>query len=535
MTRARSLPVQTLLVTLGLVALAAAVYATWVADGGFFWDDWQLAARNRFPPLDDPNYAGSLDLALLKYRPILALLLPAAHKLLGSDPTGHIVLAIAINVVTSVCLFVYLRTLRTTALPAALAAALALVFPWSDSMRFWATAAINDFGVIFYLLGTVVSIAGLRSSGRRAILLGVGGVLLYLLSVLTYEVAGALAVLNVVFYAREVGWRRALRRWPWDAVPVIVAIAYVVSHHTRKTERSLGDMVEHARHVFDEALTLLARAVVPFGSPPRGLVLAGIGAVIVAAVVLRSRFGGDAPARPRIDNWLFGVGAAAVAIVASYLPIVPADAHYLPLAPGVNNRINLLSAFAYSTFVVALAMLAATLVFARSAPDRLRTGSLVLGCAACAVIGVGYVHRTLDDRADWIRGAEAQQRVLDAIEASVPADHPRGTTVYTFGERTYVAPGVPAFSVTWDLKGAVRLLFDDRTMRGYAISPDGKIACLDDGVDPRGFAFGRGAGQGARYGRAYFVDVPAKQAVRITSRAVCERERARLLRFYRGT
>ena len=533
MTRTRSLPAQTLLVTLGLTTLCAAVYATWVADGGFFWDDWQLAARNQFPPIHSSDYAGTLDLALLHYRPVLALLLPTAHTLLGSDPTAHIVLALAINVLTSVCLFVYLRTLRTSAIPAALAAALALVFPWSDSMRFWATAAINDFGVVFYLLGTVVSIHGLRASGRKAVLLGAGGVLLYLMSVLTYEVAGALAVLNVVLYAREVGWRRAVRRWPFDAVPVIIAIAYVVRHHTRKTEATLGDMLHHAHHVFDEALTLLALAVAPFGSLPRGVVLAAVAGVVLAAVVVRTRLAPGEPARSRLDNWLFGAGAAAVAVVASYLPIIPADAHYLPLSPGVNNRINLLSAFAYTTLVVALAMLFGTLVFAGSR-ERLRVGSLVVGGALCVVIGAGYVHRTLDDRADWIRGTEAQQRILSAVEASVPADRPRGSTIYTFGEDTYVAPGVPSFSVSWDLKGALRLRLDDRSARGYAISPaSGKIACLDTGVDPRGFAFGRGLGQGSEYGKAYFVDVPARRAVRITSPEVCRRERERLLPFYR--
>lgn len=524
---------ETLYVALALLALCAAVYGKWVADGGFFWDDWQLAARSRFPPLDDPNYSGAVDLVLLHYRPVLALLLPAAHKVFGANPEWHIVLALAINVFTSVCLFVYLRTLRTTALPAALAAALALVFPWADSMRFWATAAINDFGVAFYLLGTVVSIAGLRASGRRAVLLGVGGVLLYLLSVLTYEVAGALAVLNVVLYAREAGWRRALKRWPFDAVPVIAAVVYVAAHHSRKTEKSLGDMLDHAREVFDQALTLLALAVEPFGSPPRGVVLAGVALLVGAALVVWSRLRPDHLARPRLSNWLFGVGAAAVAVVASYLPIVPADAHYLPLAQGVNNRINLLSAFAYSTLVVALAMLVGTLAFTR-VPERLRTGSLVVGAALCAIVGAGYVQRTLENRADWERGVQAQNRVLEAIETSLPPDRPRGTTVYTFGENTYVAPGVPSFSVSWDLKNALRLRFDDRTMRGYAISPaSGKLACGREGVDPRGFAFGRGAGQGARYGKAFFVDVPARTAVRITDRDVCVRERAALLAFYR--
>ena len=139
---------QTLLVLAGLTVLCAAVYGQWVSDGGFFWDDWQLAARQRFPPLGDPNYSGSLDLVLLHYRPLLALMLPAAHAVLGSDPTGHILLALAINVLTSVCLFAYLRALRAQAVPAALAAALTLVFapPVIDQHTQWVERADGGRG-----------------------------------------------------------------------------------------------------------------------------------------------------------------------------------------------------------------------------------------------------------------------------------------------------------------------------------------------------------------------------------------------------
>ena len=50
-------------------------------------------------------------------------------------------------------------------------------------------------------------------------------------------------------------------------------------------------------------------------------------------------------------------------------------------------------------------------------------------------------------------------------------------------------------------------------------------------VEPLGFAYD--AKDAAPYGRAYFVDVRSARAVRIDSRAACERERARISPVYR--
>src|SRR4051794_20623524 len=210
-----------------LLALAGAVFGSHIVDGGFYWDDWQLAARARFPPLSSPDYHGVLDLTLLGYRPVLALLLPAVHAVLGFHMWLHLALALLLAVATALCFHTLLREVGLPPLHAAAIAALSMVFPWSDSMRLWSTAAVNTVGVCLYLLGTVAALRGLRARGRRAAVLGATGAVLYALSILTYEVAAATALLSILLYARVVPWWRAWRRWAVDVVAVGTSLAFV--------------------------------------------------------------------------------------------------------------------------------------------------------------------------------------------------------------------------------------------------------------------------------------------------------------------
>jgi hypothetical protein len=523
--RARELAI----VTAALAVLCAVAYAPHVFDGGFYWDDWQLAARSRFPPLHSPDYAGPIDLVLLGYRPILALLLPGVHAVLGPHPAAHILFGLVLNVATMACFFAFLRELDVPSLPAGLMACLALIFPWSDSMRLWSTAAINTVGVILYLLGTIAALHGVRATDpRRRRALGVLGVGLIVLGVLTYEVAAAAALLSVFLYAREIPWRAAVRRWAIDVVAVVAAAAWVAIHTPRSME-PLPELVDHAVDIVGDSAQLLALAVEPFGSPPRGAILVPLAVLVVVALVVWARGDDGDPRRAPLRRWLVITAAGVVGILASYALLVPADSHYRPLAPGVINRINLLAGLPYAALVVAVAMLAGILVLGRGA--RRAWAPVALATCLSAVVGAGWLHRTIDDRHDWDRAAARQEVVLDALERSVPRDLPPGSVLYVFGEVQYVAPEVPVFSVSWDLKGAARLRLDKRSLAAYAIAPRGFIACRRDRVEPLGYAYDKA--NTAPYGKAYFVDVRVPRAVRIDSKATCERERARISPVYR--
>jgi hypothetical protein len=144
-----------------------------------------------------------------------------------------------------------------------------------------------------------------------------------------------------------------------------------------------------------------------------------------------------------------------------------------------------------------------------------------IAAVVLVAIGVGYVVKVRNDQDGWRRSAAEQQRVLDAIPKP-----PHGATVYTFNAPSFAAPGVPVFSLPFDLRAAVRLEFDDPSLKAYPIRGLDVISCGPAELHPVGGTYG--PAHGAPYGEAWFVSVPRSRAFRVVSRAQCEALRVRL-------
>src|SRR5581483_615116 len=194
---------------------------------------------------------------------------------------------------------------------------------------------------------------------------------------------------------------------------------------------SLSTQVDHAGTLLSQAFSLLARALVPVGDVP--------GWVGAAALVLVCGFGWLRGER----RWVAVAGLGALCVVCGYALFVPAAPYYEPLSPGTVTRMNVLAAVGYAVLVFALVRIATA-------------GRAWLAAALCVAIGTGYVVKVADDEGGWRRSARIQAQVLDAL----PRPSVAGTTYYTFGARTYAAPGIPAFSLPFDLKAALRLRDD---------------------------------------------------------------------------
>lgn len=508
-----------LVAALLLLALGFAVFWPHIVHGGFYWDDWQQGGRTEYPP-NGAHWLGPVDLGLARFRPFLALLIPVPHALFGLNFEWHLSLAVVLSALTATCAWLFLRTVGFSLVAAFGIAALMLLFPWSDSMVLWMTASLNWVGVALYFLGVVAALAGLRSSDeRRARRLTVVSLVLYVVSVLTYEVAAVAALLSLFLYAREAGWRRALRRWALDVGAVGIAMV-VVALNTQREMESFGGQLEHAGAIADQALTLLARAVWPFGSPARWVVLVPAAGLVLAGLVAWWRLPRGSAGRGAAAWWTGVVLAAGVGVGAAYILLVPADSHYLPLAPGIENRINLLAAPAYATLVYALAALAVTLALAvvrRSSPAVVA----VLAGAFSVAVGIAYLDRVNEDRRAWDLSTVRQERVLSALHEAVP-DPPRDARIYTYGVRRYAARGVPVFAVSWDLKGAVKLSYEDGSLRAYPLPPNARLVCQERTLYPNTKSFDED--EASPYGLAYVVDVPRRRAVRIRDRRECLRQ-----------
>lgn len=497
-----------------LAILGTVAFGSHVVDGGFYWDDWENAASARYAPAE--GFAlGGLELKLFAYRPVHALAHWIPHELLGADPSAHLALAIAFAVLASLALYALLRTLSLEPLAAGAIAALVLLFPWSDSTRLWATASVNSLAIAAYALGTVLALRGLETAGRRRRPLTAGAVLLYVVSVLTYEVTAAPILLAVLLYCTRVPWREALRRWRIDVAAVAGALVVVGLSTTRGMQSPLGQL-EHALEIGRGAVALVALAASPFGTLPVPAFLGAAAIIVATAALLAKRLAKADPARRELRRWLVVAAAALVATAAGYAAFVPGEARYDPLGPGVGNRINIFAAIGIVLLVFALLRLVAEIV-ARVVPRSRRVASAAVA-AGCVAIAIGYVAQLEADKSAWASAAAQQERILADLPSEL-GDRSAGHRVYSTGHELYAAPGIPIFATTYDLDGAVKLTLEESTVSAFPTHPDGGVRCGPALVRPFDPAGRRSAP--ARYGRALLLDVASGHSTSIDSRADC--------------
>ncbi|MCA1684214.1 MAG: hypothetical protein LC708_03710, partial [Actinobacteria bacterium] len=341
------------LATLALAAVAAAAFGPYVARGGLYWDDWENAATTRHPPA---GFVGPVELRLLAYRPVLALLLPLPHELAGTHAAAQLAIAVGLVVAMVSCFYLLLRTAGLPALHAGPIALLTLLFPYSTATRLWPTGAINNVAVALLLLGLCAGLRGLEARGRQATRLRVAAAVLYVLAVLTYEAVAVPALVGSLgLYALRGGWPAALRQWRWQAASIVAATLLVVLATTREAQSPAGAL-SHAAAIAGQATTLLGRALVPVGQPPVPAVLAGLLALFGLSAWLVRRLPADHPARTQTALGVRLLGVGALAVAAGYAMFVPSSSQYEPLNGGTGDRMNLVAALGFATAAWATAL-----------------------------------------------------------------------------------------------------------------------------------------------------------------------------------
>jgi hypothetical protein len=500
-----------------LLALVAAVaFGSHVRNGGFYNDDWAFATTFAYAP--EPGLLGAIRaFDWYSFRPVSMLYLPAMYEVFGMQAGLHLALVTLTAVALSGALYWLLRTLAMERLHAGAVAVLVLLFPASDANRHWAAASIALPAIALYLAGAALALKGLAARGRRAIALHAGAVVLYVLSVMTYEIAAGAILLSVLLYRLRGTWDAALSRWLVD-VAAVVPVLLLVTSGSWNEPQPLGTTVRHAGTVADGAVTILAHATVPFGNADTRIVITLLALVAATGVVVwRLRPPAD-PVGRELGRWLSIALAAICAIAIGYAIFIPADPDsYSPLMPGQGNRVNGLAAIGFVLLIYALAMVAATLV-ARGA--RLwREWSAGLATALALLLAWGWLQRIDAHTTQWDRSAAAQADVVTHIDRAVPASRP-DTTIYAVRLPTLAAPGVPIFGSTWDLAGALAIEWNEPSISAFPAVPGTSFACGERKISAQNWldAFDP---QTAEYGRAIVVDVAASTAVRVRDRASC--------------
>jgi hypothetical protein len=490
-----------------LVVLTAVTFTPHLLHGGFYSDDWSVASDVHF---DKPTYFGAVRETTRETggRPVLAAALPLPHVLFPQHPRAQIALGLALGILTCLAFFVVLCLLGLGALSATLIASLALVFPWSDSVRLWPTASTTTIGVGLAFLGFIFALSGLARRGRSSVVLHACAVACYVGSVLTYQVAGFAELFFGAAYLAYAPRRRALRRWAVDVVAVAAALAWS-ANATRHIRHVAGprEMLADVPTFIRQGGVLFLKALLAFPGAdgvPALAVMVVIVLAVVAASIVRARRDEREPAR----KWLAVAAASVVLLVLADVTLLGSFLH--PLSGGIDNRGNNFATFAYAPLVFAVVMLIAGLIS--------RSAATAIGVALVTVILAGWVLRVRSDEGEWRRAAARQRATLASIRSQLPS-LPAHATLVAVGYPGQTAPEVPVFEATWDLTGALQLRWNDRTLRGFPVFDDGPVSCGPHAlVATQPGSFGT---QVLAYGRLYVVS-PHGHA-RVSDRSECRR------------
>jgi hypothetical protein len=489
------------------------------------YDDWALASLVKYA-----GYWSTVNFYLHgDHRPLVALYQPLVALLVSGHAHAALAWVALARVAMSLSVYVFLRKLSLERMAVVAIALLILLFPFSDSGWMYIAGSAGTIAVSLYMLGATVALWGLRARAGRmwphalAIVLYVASVLMYELALVAICLTGALYVL----YAPR---REAARRWAMDVGAM--AITVLVTSRTlpllpgtdAHQVSPLGQWAPHAKVIYEQGRYVLTVALQPFGAVHYYRVLAAAVVVILAALVLQSRLPDSDAARPQLRKWLLVAAGALVALACSWALFVPADVYYSPQVAGVGNRINALAGVCICTLVFAVAMLVSAIVvrLLRRPSGWALAGALVLS----ALIGIGYARQVDSDKAAWALASRLQTNELAALHRAVPLP-PAGTELVVFGGPGYTAPGVPIFAASWDLNGAVKLSWHDPSLTAYPVLAGDLPSCGSVNViPPAGVGYSGGV-----YGRTIFIDVPTATAVPIRDRAQCV---ATLARFPAG-
>lgn len=488
--------------------------------GGIYTDDWWLVATQRhsgawgaFTTFVQENQDAPLSAAYY----VLTI------KLSGTNAHLYALWGLLTLLGGATAVYALLRELTIRRRDAVVLTLLVIAFPFADSAWLWYADSLSYLAIALAAIGGIVAIRGIRRTGRPAIAYHVAALLLFVLSVLTYQIAAFVICLSVVAYLRFTTRRRAILWWLADvsvmAVTLVLPRLITGSHGSDSVPIiPLAQQLHHARLIASQSVTLLSRVLVPFGHPRTSVVVPIVLVIVAGGVLVVHLPTTSSVVRREGRRWLATILVGVLVVVAAYLIYVPGPIiDYAPLQPGQGNRVNVMASFGYVLIVLGLAMTSAT-VLIRVLRARLKWIP-VIGLVIVGAVFAGYARHTRTDVAAWNRAGMIQLRELGSLRAAGrPAPN---NTVYTFGGVGTVAPGVVGFIVTWDLDSAVKILWHDPTLDAFPIFAGAHLSCDKGSVIPDAPDNDEGPTQAARYGHAIFYDFRTGRRQSITSAQTC--------------
>ncbi|MEO8348670.1 MAG: hypothetical protein ABI610_07140 [Acidobacteriota bacterium] len=505
-----------------LLLLSVLAVAPFLPGLGFYTDDWAFLAISANAP--DQSLGGTYR-ALLpqdRMRPVAWLYRAALYRAFGLEPLPYHVVNTLVLAGCAILFYLVLRELGTPRLYAVAAPTFWAVAPHYTALRFWYGGGFNaSLAIALYLLSLYADLKGPASGGARRFGWAALSLLSLVASVLAYEIAVPLFLLNAFLVWRR---SRSFSAVPWAN---LAALAGLVAYKLATSERfgTGGDVPGFAAGLLRtlvawdyppgiSGLNLRAGVAVNFGDygvslPATAARLASrfpsLAAVCVAAacavatllyLVRLSRSAGTATPERRTAARLLGAGLVVFALGYSIF----LTNRNIQLSPtGVGNRTAAASSLGAAMAITgALAWLGGT-------PRREAVARRLFAVLLAAWVAAGaLVTATL--ATFWTRAWRQERLVLDDVRKRFPKLVP-GSTLLLDGVCRYVGPA-PVFEAAWDLAGALQLYYRDPTLSADVVNPT--LEVRDDAV----YTFEYDWQSRYPYGPNVFVYHPGRREVR---------------------
>jgi len=495
-----------------LALLSVPVFLPHILHGGLYLDDWVSVANAVHPPPGGGLWSTVSNEVIASGRPVFAVFLPVKHFVLGTHVKLILIQAIGLAVLAAALTYAVLRVLTVPWYHAWLISALTLAYPWYDSTRFWDSASPISLAIALALAGLWMALVGLSRDSWR---FHAAAALLYLLSMLTYEITLPFVAAAGLLYTIRNGWRAARVRWGVDLAMVLIAGVWIRTHTPKAVSGLSGDL-DHLRQIFTQGGELLARTIFPVGPQPHtSLMLYALALSFTVGLVayLLQAAGQRNPSGWGLREWLFmGAGGLGVAAL-GWTVFIPADPYYTPSIFGVTNRVNGLAGFGLILAVYAALGIAGSIAgLASKGRAWIPPGVTIL---LALMLGAAHLHVLERHSRLWSDAYANELTVSERMHADLPR-LPREATVFAAGYPANVTLGVPIFTATWDLAGMTRLTYGDSTLRAYPITEVLSLECR-----PHGARISEPGIPPARYGAAWLLNLQTGKVYRPLDRREC--------------
>ena len=444
-----------------------------------------------------------LEVAIIRMRPIQTLYLIMLYKQFGLTPLGyHLVNALVLS--CNVLLFHYcIVQLGQPRLISLSVPVVYILLPHYSTDRFWMSACQVPLSMAFYFLSLYCDLRAFDGNFRRFLPWKCCSVAAMLASALAYETVLPLFLINplLVWYLakgcrgrRAAKLERAATLFQLYAINFVIVVAvfafkivvsqrqeilaaeqhsigyflrlaYRVIEPIRRRETDYGfniwqflnvDLIDRGVKLPLLALEVFLRGYIDW---PQAVAAGGLGILVFVHLRRAASREPDILTRPRKWTWIMAAGLAIS--LAGYAIFLTVEAIQFTLA-GVGNRVSMSAAAGMAVvFVGAIGWIASHLTTERR--RRVAFASLVALLATSACL-VNYAIASF-----WITASQRQQVVLAAIQSHFPTLPTNGTLILD-GMCPYVGPGI-VFESSWDLAGALQLLYRDNTLRADVVTP----------------------------------------------------------------